>query len=193
MTEAALKTEQPQPYIRIRAVTRPDLMDKGAFLCARLREKYPHMQERNIHGWLTACCGNNEYFFVRSDHAFLLAVRTRDFLDLRPTVREVFDLAELRDDKVTKGSDAETHQHQQNAVARLEAAALYGELLRWCQAIGAGELIVDKFSDVPLGDKGKEDPGTLRAIFATANIKLYRGEEIFASLDPNAKIRKLGG
>lgn len=195
MTEAAIKTPPPKtepPFVRMRGMTRADLMDKGAYLCLRLRERYPNKQERELYGWLQSCCGNNEYFFVRSDHAYLLAHRSHDFLDHRPTTREIFALAELRTEKPAKGSDAEKFQDEQNALAVREAAALYDSLLRWCSAIGAGELVIDKFSDVPLGEKGKDEPGTLRAIFGQANIKLYRGEEIFASLDPNAKIRKLG-
>jgi hypothetical protein len=190
MTEAARKIEEP--YVRVRRVTRPDLMDKAPFLCKRLREKYPHMQERQLYGWLTTCCDTNEYFFNRSDRAYILAHMSRDFLDLRPTVREIFVLGETDDAKHPAGSDAQKYQAQQNAIALHEAASLYGDLIRWCQSIGADEMIVDKLSDVPLGEKGTNDPGTLRWIFSRHNLKIFKGEEIFVSLDPEAKIRKLG-
>jgi len=190
MAEAALKIEQP--YVRVRGMTRPDLQDKAPLLITRLRERYPHLQERQTHGWLQTCCGANEFYFVRSDRAYLLAHRSQEFLDPRPIVREIFAIGELRTDKVKPGSDAEKFQSEQNAIAVNEVAELYAGLLRWCQSIGAGEVIIDKMSDVPLGEKGTSDPGTLREIFARNNIKLYRGEEIFAALDPHAKIRKLG-
>jgi hypothetical protein len=195
MSEAVAKIEADnldQHFVRVRRVTRPDLMDKAPFLCRRLREKYPHKQDRELHGWLATCCDSNEYFFARSDRAYILALSTRDYLDDRPSVREIFALAETTNDKHPKGSDAEKYQDQQNAIARYEAASLYGDLIRWCQAIGADELMVDKFSDVPLGDKGTGERGTLRWIFASQNLKLLRGEEIFVVLDANAKITKVG-
>lgn len=190
MSEPALKIEEP--YVRVRPMTRPDLSDKAPFLCRRLREHYPALQDRQTYGWLQACCGNNEYFFVRSDRAYALAHMYRDFLDNRPSVREIFVLAETDDSKHPKNSDAEKYQGEQNAIALIEAAELYAAMIRWCQAIGADELIVDKLSDVPLGDKGKEDPGTLRAIFAKQKLTLYRGGELFVSLDPEARVRKIG-
>jgi hypothetical protein len=185
-------TDLDQHYVRVRRVTRPDLMDKAPFLCSRLREKYPHKQDRELHGWLATCCDSNEYFFARSDRAFILAQSVRDYLDDRPSVREIFVLAHTTSDKHPKGSDAEKYQDQQNAIARYEAASLYGDLIRWCQAIGADELMIDKFSDVPIGEKSPLERGTLRWIFAKQNLKLLRGEEIFVLLDPNARITKVG-
>lgn len=187
MTEAARKIEEP--YVRVRRITRPDLMDKAPFLCKRLRIKYPHKQDRELYGWLTTCCDSNEYFFNRSDRAYIMAHSERGFLEDRPTVEEIFVLAETDDAKHAAGSDAQKYQAQQNAIALYEAASLYGDLIRWCQSIGADEMIVDKLSDVPLGEKGSNEPGTLRWIFARHNLKLFKGEEIFVSLDPNAKIR----
>jgi hypothetical protein len=195
MTEVAVKTEEfdlDKHYVRVRRMTRPDLMDKAPFICRRLREKYQHKQDRELYGWLTTCCDSNEYFFNRSDRAYILAHCSRDFLEDRPSVREIFVLAETTNDKHPKGSDAEKYQAQQNAIAIYEAASLYEDLIRWCQKIGTDELMVDKFSDVPLGEKGSLERGTLRWIFAKASLKLLRGEEIFVSMDPNAKVRRVG-
>jgi hypothetical protein len=190
MNEAARKIEEP--YVRVRRVTRPDLMDKAPYLCRRLREHYPHKQERELYGWLTTCCDTNEFFFVRSDRAFILAHMTMDFLELRPNVREIFALGDIDTGKHAKGSDAEKYQAEQNAIAIYEAAYLYGDLIRWCQKIGANELMVDKFSDVPLGDKGTSDAATLRGVFARNKITLYKGEELFVSFDPNSRLRGSG-
>lgn len=191
MTDAALKLEDR--FVRVRRVTRPELQDMAPFICRRLKQHYPTKQERELYGWLTTCCDSNEYFFARSDHAVVLAQSSRPFLSDRPSVTEIFVLAQLQDGKVPKGSDAERAQAEHNALALFEAASLYGDLIRWCQKIGADELMVDKCSDVPLGDKGKEkEPGTLRWIFANQSIQLLKGEEIFAQFDPTAKLRRGG-
>jgi hypothetical protein len=177
-------------YVRVRRMTNPDLMDKAPYLTKRLRETYSHMQERQIYGWLQTCCGYNEFYFVRSDKAFILAQQLRDFLDNRPTVKEIFVFAELTKDNHPEGSDAAKYQEEQNAIALFEAASLYEGVIRWGLSIGAQELRLSHCCDVPLGDKGTKDPSTRRVMFEKQGLKVYKAEELFANLDESQKIRR---
>ena len=186
MADAALKLDDE--FFRLRRVARHDLMEKGQWLCKRLKERWPHLQNGSLLGWLINCCDSNEYLFIRTDKAFLLAQMQKEFVEPYPWVKELFVLAETSDAKWPKDSDGETFQSQENASAVHQAAVLYEDLLRWAEKIGANEIIVDKFSDVPLEDKeNKDNTDTIRKRVPQ---RLFKGEEIFFRIDPE-RVRKM--
>jgi hypothetical protein len=186
MAEAALNLDDE--FIRMRRVTRGDLMDKGVWLCKRIKENWPHLQDRQMMGWLMTCCDSNEYLFIRTDKAFLLAQMYREFVEPYPWVKELFVLAELDYGNYQKDSDGEAYQNQENARAIHQAATLYEDLLRWAQTIGANEIIVDKFTDVPMEDK--DDPKNRDTIRKRVNQRLFKAEELFFRIDPE-RVRKI--
>lgn len=178
-TAAALKIDDE--FIRMRRVTRPDLMDKGQWLCGRLRVEWPHLQPAHILGWLTTCCDANEYFFVRTDKAFMLAQMHRNFYDAHPLVKEIFCFAET-DNGNPQTKDAKAHQALENGSAIRQAASLYEDLLRWCQKMGADKIIIDECTDVTLEDKDNKD--NLDTIRKRVNQRLFKREEMFFRTDP---------
>lgn len=186
MAEAARNLDDE--FFKMRRVARHDLMDKGPWLCKRLKQHWPHLQDRQILGWLQTCCDTNEYLFIRTEKAFLLAQLYKEFVEPYPWVKEMFCLAETMEGNPPKGSDAETYQKEQNAIAIHQAALLYEDLLRWTQAIGGNEIIVDKFSDVPLEDKeNKENRDTIRQ---RIKHRMFGGSETFFRIDPE-RVRKI--
>jgi hypothetical protein len=191
MAEAALKIETE--YHPSRRVARYDLVEMGAYLCKRLREKehYPHLQDRQILGFLQGCSdgpSSGEYLFIRNDRGFLLAQSYRDFFEPCPWVKELFCFAYYEDARYAPdGQTAEDYQKEVKASAIIQTAALYEDLIRWAQKIGANEIIVDKFTDVPV--KNDKDPTDMKTIKGRMG-KLFKSEEIFARLDPD-KIRKV--
>jgi len=186
MTEPALKID-PE-YHPCRRVYRHDINEMGAFLCKRIKERWVHLQDRQILGWLITCAESNEYFFVRTDRAFLLAQSNRDFLEQYPWVKEVFCFAYYDDVKFDgDGKEAEAYRKEIKESAVFQAASLYEDLIRWAQKICANEIIVDRFTDVPVkDDKDPKNMGTIKGRMG----RLFKSEEVFARLDPD-KIRKV--
>lgn len=115
-----------------------DLSEMGAWLLWRLKDRYPHLDERNLAGWLRGMIDSNEYLFVRTRNAVALAQIQHRALDPLPIVDELFVLAKGRDSDgvVEKGALA-------------EAAELYGEFLRWARSLGATEIAIERYTDVP--------------------------------------------
>lgn len=127
-------------------VTLPDINDMAEFLLGRLRQKYDGATDRAIMGWLAEAIESADYHFVRTTHAFALAmVRARPLE--KPVVRVLFCIA------VSKEHD--------NA-----AAVLFQAFGRWAADIGAGEVEIDDFTDV-----GKA--GIDRHLGALKHRKLY--------------------
>jgi hypothetical protein len=183
MADAALKIE-PE-YHPSRRVARYDLVDYGAFLCKRMKEHWPHLQDRQILGFLQGCSdgpSSNEYLFIRTERAFLLAQSFQEFLEPYPWIKEIFCFAYYDDARYpAEGDSVEKYQREVKDSAVLQAASLYEDLVRWAQKIGANEIIVDKYTDVPV--KNDKDIADLRTIKGRIG-KLYKSEEIFAQMDP---------
>lgn len=183
MAEAAIKIE-PE-YFPSRRVARYDLVDYGAFLCKRMRAHWPHLQDRQILGFLQGCSdgpSSGEYLFVRTERSFLLAQSYQEFLEPYPWVKEIFCFAYYEDAKYpADGDTVDEYKNRIKESAILQAASLYEDLIRWAQKIGANEIIVDKLTDVPV--KHDKDPTDMRTIKGRVG-KLYKSEEIFAQLDP---------
>ena len=179
MAEAAVKVEEE--YFRVRRVMRHDLIDKGPWLVKRIGEVWPHLDQRQIMTKLISCCDQNEYLFVRTENAFLLARMVWGFFEMRPDVQEIFCLAETTNDKHKEGSDAWVYQDQRNKRAIHQAALLYEDLLRFAQTQGAKEIMIDKYSDVPLPDKEEQvGPDTIRARIPR---RMFEGRELFFRVD----------
>jgi hypothetical protein len=112
----------------------------------------------------------------------MLAQSYQEFLEPYPWVKEIFCFSYYEDARYpADGTTAEQYQKEVKESAILQAASLYEDLIRWAQKIGASEIIVDKFTDVPVkNDKDATDMKTIKGRVG----KLYKSEEIFAQLDP---------
>ena len=114
--------------ISVHRVVLPDLDRSGSWLIARLKTKYPHLTDREVTSWFRGIMESSEYLFIRRNKGVLLAQSLRDPLTHIPAIREIFCLA------------------QDGGVE--DAAALYADLRRWAEGLGAVEIIVETFSDV---------------------------------------------
>ncbi len=191
MVEPALKIDTE--YFPSRRVARFDLTDMGAFLCKRMKQHWPHLQDRQILGFLQGCSdgpSSGEYLFIRTDRAFLLAQSFQELLEPSPYVKEIFCFAYYEDARYpADGDTVEKYQKHTKESAILQAASLYEDLIRWAQKIGANEIVVDKFTDVAVKDD--KDPKSLSTIKGRMG-KLFRSEDIFAQLDPTRPDKSAG-
>lgn len=115
--------------ITVRRFSMTDIEALGAWLTERLRDKWPHLTDRHILGWLRGCMESREFLFLRAENATGLAEIVHDPLSPVPRIREVFVLCR-------KG-----FQH--------EGAAIYTHFKRWAESMRAGEIEVLTHSDVP--------------------------------------------
>lgn len=179
MAETALKIDFEPEYVSARRVLRPDLQDKLPWLCKRIKERWPHLQDRQIFGWLVSCSDSNEYLFVRTNKAFALFQMQREFTEPYPWVREWFVFAETDAAKWPKDSDGERFQERENAQAIAEAASLYEDAKRWAEKICADIIEVANVSDVPTGDAKKPERDSIRG---RLNTRMYKRETLFGYL-----------
>lgn len=121
--------ELPQE-ITSRPFNLADLTGIGAWLIPRLREKYPSKNDGQLLGWLRGLIPDNGNLFLRTANAVILARCEQDFFATSPVAVERFVLA----------SAPEFVE---------EAQALYDDMERWALRIGASEMQVNVFSDVP--------------------------------------------
>lgn len=106
-----------------------DLNDMGSWLIDRLQKKFPHLYTRMLSGWLSGAMGSNEFLFLRTDNACGMAVMTNNPMQEQPVVTEVFVLSRNGD--------------------LAEAATFYPAFRRWAKQIGASDMVIEQFSDVP--------------------------------------------
>ena len=127
-------TEPPKPTIPppvdVVRFGMADLQPLGNWLMERLRDAFPHLNERMLFGWLRGVIDSNEYLFVRSPRAVALATVVYRPLSAHPVVEEVFVLAM---------SEADIP----------EAAQMYPRFRQWAESIGAGEIVIERLTDVP--------------------------------------------
>ena len=110
-----------------------DLSDKGLWMAKRIIERWPHLQTRFVLSWLGGTTAQNEYWFVHTKNAVLLAQRFIEELNQHPSVRIWFVFAR----------DKENTDHI------TECADLYSAAVRWAIEIGAMRVVnLDKFTDV---------------------------------------------
>ena len=128
MTMAA--TAEVSQAITSRPFNLADLTGAGSWLIPRLKERYPLKNDGQLLGWLRGSIPDNANLFLRTAHAVILARCEQGFFATSPTAVECFVLA--------------------SAPEFLgEAQALYDDMERWAQRIGASEMQVNVFSDVP--------------------------------------------
>lgn len=119
----------PPRNVSIRRFGLADIEDMGMWLMTRLRERYPHVNDRMFIGWIRGCMESNEFLFIRSENAAGMAITDHRPLTSAPIVREVFLLS--RNDDI------------------MEAAQLYPHIRHWAESMGASEITIECFSDVP--------------------------------------------
>lgn len=122
----------PQIYapVTVMRFALPDLDVWGVYLMERLRTRFPHLNDRMFVGWLKGCMESNEFLFIRTANAVALAQIVRSPLQPLADVQEVFVLVRAKD-------------------CEDEGLAMYDEFRRWAERMGARDLLVDQFTDVP--------------------------------------------
>jgi hypothetical protein len=130
--------------VRTRRFELGDLTTLGIWLISRLRERYPHLDERTIAGFLRGLITSNEHLFLATidEHGkptgvVGLAQMVRDSLDPVPWIREIFVLAQ---------------EVENRNLAVEEGPAIYAAIDRWAKTVGAKEIEVEtimKLHDVP--------------------------------------------
>jgi hypothetical protein len=173
----AQTAEQLSPLNQVRRVGPPDLQDIHRWLLPRLKARWPHLQDGQLLSWLHGCIAGNENFFVRYPKAVALFQVQKEFFDPRPMVIERFVIADVKPVREGDEGDIATHNRMLNNEALEQACMLYEDVYRWAQIIGAGEVVVDKFTDVPFEDKSdKDNENTIRRRMAG---RFFEGREIF--------------
>lgn len=125
--------EKP-PAVAITKFALPDLDRHAAWLLPRLRQAWPHLNERALIGWLRGLIYSNEFLFVTQPHAVALAQMIGSHtLSPKPIVQERFVWVEDRENKAWVN----------------DAAAFYPRIKEWAKALGAEQVIVEEMSDVP--------------------------------------------
>jgi hypothetical protein len=119
--------------IRSRRVTLPDLWENGTWLIERLKVKYPNLSDQVMHGWLRSKLEGNEWLFLTNDYGMCLFEMIHETLTPQCSIIERFILA--RDIK-----DAECIR---------KAGLLYADVWRWAVSMGARDIIVEQFCDIP--------------------------------------------
>jgi hypothetical protein len=124
--------------ISVRRFELADLTTLGLWLISRLRERFPHLDERTIAGFLRGMVTSNEHSFLCTvdEHGHPngvvgVAQMVRDPLDPVPWVREVFVLAQTPELAISDGP------------------SIYTAIDRWAKTISANEIEVERFTDVP--------------------------------------------
>ena len=112
----------------------PDLDRHRAWMIARLKTTYPHLNDANLVGWIRNVIYSPEYLFLYQDNsAALFQVLSSHTLRPDPLVQESFVFCE----------DKENPEHVE------QAASFYTEVLKWAKHQGAKTIIVEELSDVP--------------------------------------------
>lgn len=115
----------------VRRFELPDLDRHGIWIVKRLLAAYPHLNERQLAGWLRGLIYSNEFLFLFQEHSVALAHAMRpDILTPRVMVYEKFVWAQ-------------TPEYVP------EAALFYARIKTWAQQQDAEQIIVEEQTDVP--------------------------------------------
>lgn len=118
----------------LRAFDIPDLDRHHAWLFPRLRQSYPHMNDRMMIGWLRSVCYSAEFKFMYQDHAVgLFQCMSSHTLEPNPIVYERFVFVD----------------DQENKDVLKQAAEFYAEVKKWGTHQNAAAIIVEQMTDVP--------------------------------------------
>ena len=108
----------------------PDLT-RHSWILPRLLKAWPHLQERQVAGFLTGIIYSPDYLFLYQEHGVALATLINSNLRSPvPVVHEIFVLAE-------------DEEHAP------DAASFYDEFARWAKSQGAKVVVVEELTDVP--------------------------------------------
>ena len=123
----------------------PDLDRHGLWLLPRLKQKYPHLNDRAILSWIRNIVFVNDFLFICHDTGVALAqCVSAHTLSPRPIIQEHFVWA----------VDRENKEH----IAA--TAFFYEDFARWGKHHGAEVVIVEEDTDVP-HDMVKEKLGRI--------------------------------
>lgn len=112
----------------------PDLDRHGLWLLPRLKQAYPHLNDRGVLSWIRNIVFVNDYLFICQENAVALAqVVSAHTLSPKPIVEERFVWVKDKENK------------EQVAAA----ACFYEDFARWAKHNGAETLVVEEMSDVP--------------------------------------------
>ena len=139
--------------VTARRVGLPDLFKHGTMMVERLMVKYPEFTKDNALGKLRVMADDSRnFFFVINEGGIACFEQTCEDMHVIPVVIERFVFA-----------FSEAYQPV--------AAVLYNDVYRWAQSIGARELIVERFTDVP------------RHLIRKATAPLFTREVAFARIE----------
>lgn len=112
----------------------PDLDRHRAWMIARLKAAYPHLNDANLVGWVRNMIYSPEYLFLYQDNSVgLFQVLSAHTLQPEPLVQERFVFCENK----------EMPEYVE------QASQFYTEAARWARHQGARTVIVEELSDVP--------------------------------------------
>lgn len=137
----AKRQPEPAPVVEIypapifsRFSPTTDLIKSGVWVSDRVRQKWSHLNERTVLGWLKGCAESNENLFIKSLHSVSMFRTVHNALDPKPSIEEIFVFVD----------------DPQNKQAINEGAANYGEMRRWAQGMGAERAVVGQNTDIPI-------------------------------------------
>lgn len=127
--EAAPKA--PRKPVEVRRFCLPDIEPFGAWMVARLRERWSYLTDRTMVSFVRGAMDSNQYFFVRTDDAIGMAILDHEPMTATPFAREVFVLMR----------DVEDSQQAR------EVMAIYAQMRNWAKAQSCDRLEVENFTD----------------------------------------------
>lgn len=132
--EKALPIVPPPEVPPIRRFQLPDLSRHGGWLMRRLLAAYPHLNDRELQGWLRGIIYSPEFLFLYQDNSVGLAQLIRnDTMTPLPVIHERFVFAE----------EKENRDHIE------QAANFYTEFYRWAKNQSVSTILVEELTDVP--------------------------------------------
>lgn len=130
--EAAFEIIDPSSHT-VSGVDLPQIADRITWILSRVRDRFPGYQDTHIINWLRTMSGTNgtsNYRFICTKHAVALFEHRTEAMTIAPFIIDHFCLIE-------EGADVS------------EGEALYADMKRWANSIGAHEVRVNPKSDVP--------------------------------------------
>ena len=111
----------------------PD-MDRHRWMLDRLRVAYPHLNDRQLIGWLRAMIYSSEFQFLFQDRSVaLFQIMSAHTLSPQPVVYERFVFCADKD----------------SVADQAQASMFYVEAQKWGRFNAAGAIIVEQCTDVP--------------------------------------------
>lgn len=128
----------PSPALPLLTASRrfdiPDLDRHGLWLLPRLKQKYPHLNDRGLLSWIRNIVFVNDWHFICQDTGVALAqCVSAHTLSPKPIIQEHFVWVQNKDDK------------EQVAAA----ACFYTDFARWAKHHQAEVVTVEEDTDVP--------------------------------------------